>query len=226
VQCVCVICVRPPLTERWRGAGGTGSWRTTFPTCGCQRSASPPFEHVVADRSLTPAGSSSKQQTQVNSNYTAERGYMGLTRLLPQPPGASAINYTGAQGFLPDGNDISHTNLTWAEGIAQCSARSDCTGITFKSTSSKPSKRVPLYLKKCGGVERAAGWWSWSRPRTGPGAMPAPKMPAACALFCATGESCDACHPDNDGYDALSMQVFNWISAHYVPALPRSPVKL
>eukprot|EP01044_Picomonas_judraskeda_P001938 COSAG03_NODE_126_length_12149_cov_3.594274_4_plen_404_part_00 len=138
---------------------------------------------------------------------------MGLTRLLPARASAR-INYTAAQGFLPDGNDISHTNLTWAEGIAQCSARSDCAGITFRSNSSKPIGKLPLYLKKCGGVERAAGWWSWSKPKTGPGAMPAPKMPKACALFCAAGESCDACHPDDDGYDVLATQVFNWIVAN------------
>jgi hypothetical protein len=158
-------------------SGGTGSWRTTFPTCGCQRPS--------------PAVASAQ-------NYIAEQGYLGLTRLLPKRARAT-VNYTATQGFLPDGNDISHTNLTWAEGIAQCSARSDCAGITFKSNSSKPVGTLPLYLKKCGGVERAAGWWSWSKPKSGPGAMPAPKMPAACALFCAVGESCDACHPDDDG---------------------------
>ena len=53
-----------------------------------------------------------------------------------------------------------------------------------------------MYLKKCGGVQRSKGWWSWSKPA---GSMPLPKMPSACALFCATGESCDACHPDDDG---------------------------
>lgn len=99
--------------------------------------------------------------------------------------------------------------------IAQWSARSGCAGITFRSNSSKPTGKLPLYLKKCGGVERATGWWSWSKPKTGPGApMPAPKMLKACVLFCAAGESCDACHPDDDGYDVLATQVFNWIVAN------------
>ena len=146
-------------------------------------------------------------------NYTAEPGYMGLTRLLPNHAHAR-INYTVGQGFLPDGNDISHTNLTWADGIAHCSARSDCAGITFKSNTSKPAGALPLYLKKCGGVEGAKGWWSWSKPAAGPGSMPPPKQPAACALFCAAGESCDACHPDDDGYNVLATQVFDWIVAN------------
>ena len=175
--------------------GGTSSWRTTFPTCGCQRLAA------------GAAAAAPKRSGDHNASYIAEQGYLGLTRLLPK----RVVNYTAAQGFLPDGNDISHTNLTWHEGIAQCSARSDCAGITFKSNSSKPAGTFPLYLKQCGGVERAAGWWSWSKPTTGPGAMPPPKMPAACALFCAIGESCDACHPDNDGYNLLATQVFDWI---------------
>lgn len=175
-----------------RVTGGTKSWRDTFPTCGCQRP------------STTQA---------VPTDYTVEQGYMGLTRLLPTRASAR-INYTVAQGFLPDGNDILHANLTLAEGIAKCSARSDCAGITFRANSSRPTGKLPLYVKKCGGVERAMGWWSWSKPKVGPGAMPAPKMPEACALFCAVGESCDACHPDDDGYNVLATQVFNWIVAN------------
>ena len=77
---------------------------------------------------------------------------------------------------MPDGNNISHTNLTWAAGIAQCSARCDCAGTTFKSNQSKPTGPVPLYLKKCGGVEYSKDWWSYSKPKTGPGAMLAPKI--------------------------------------------------
>lgn len=66
-------------------------------------------------------------------------------------------------------------------------------------------------------------WWGRAchglveleQAKAGPGApMPAPKMLKACVLFCAAGESCDACHPDDDGYDVLATQVFNWIVAN------------
>jgi hypothetical protein len=117
------------------------------------------------------------------------------------------------QGSLPYGNDISHTNLTWAADIAQCSSSSNCTGIKFKSNNSKPVMLL-LYLKKCGGVERAADWWSWSKPKAGPGLMPTFKVPAACAVSCAIEQSCGAYHADDDGYTVLATQVFNWTVDH------------
>ena len=198
-QIAALAQLAPPI-DLFTALGGTSSWRTTFPTCGCQR----PSPIATAETTRDDM-----------ANYTTESGYMGLTRLLPNTAaGSIPVNYTAGPGFLPNGNDISHSNLTWADGIAQCSARSDCAGITFKSNTSKPAGTLPLYLKKCGGVERATGWWSWSKPQTGPGSMPPPKLPAACALFCAVGESCDACHPDDDGYNVLATQVFNWIVAH------------
>ena len=43
--------------------------------------------------------------------------------------------------------------------------------------------------------------------------VPASKMPASCALFCRAGQSCDPCHPDNDGYALLATKVFQWIVA-------------
>ena len=45
-------------------------------------------------------------------------------------------------------------------------------------------------------------------------------QPAACALFCATGESCDACHPDDDGYLVLAQTVFDWLESSRTLASP------
>jgi hypothetical protein len=33
-------------------------------------------------------------------------------------------------------------------------------------------------------------------------------------MFCAIEQSCDACHPNDDGYTVLATQVFNWIVDH------------
>ena len=53
------------------------------------------------------------------------------------------------------------------------------------------------------------------------GCTPANKsQPAACALFCATGESCDACHPDDDGYLVLAQTVFDWLESSRILASP------
>jgi hypothetical protein len=40
---------------------------------------------------------------------------------------------------------------------------------------------------------------------------PTPSMPTSCAMFCQTGQSCDPCHPNNDGYDLLATKVFDWV---------------
>ena len=58
------------------------------------------------------------------------------------------------------------------------------------------------------------------------GCTPANKsQPAACALFCATGESCDACHPNDDGYLVLAQTVFDWLesSRAIVSPVPSAP---
>jgi len=58
--------------------------------------------------------------------------------------------------------------------------------------------------------------WRATFPKTGchiPTSPPAPPVPQpkSCELFCQVNESCDNCHPDDDGYDLLATQVFNFI---------------
>jgi len=55
--------------------------------------------------------------------------------------------------------------------------------------------------------------WRTTFPKTGchrPATPPVPQ-PKSCELFCQVNESCDDCHPDDDGYDLLATQVFNFI---------------
>ena len=65
------------------------------------------------------------------------------------------------------------------------------------------------------------GTSDWRKTYPADGCTPANKsQPAACALFCATGESCDACHPDDDGYLVLAQTVFDWLESSRILASP------
>lgn len=119
-------------------------------------------------------------------------------------------NFSVTQGYMSDNEVIETKNLTWSAAAAACAADGECAGFTFKSNDSKPAAPVTIRLKHCDLVDRNTkiGWWSWTKP---PGSVPAPSMPKACPLFCQNGQSCDPCHPDNDGYALLASKVFDWI---------------
>ena len=126
--------------------------------------------------------------------------------------GAAVGNYSGIRGYMAIGEVIASASLSWSAAATACSSDAACAGFTFKSNASQPAAQVGVRLKQCVGVtpNSQIGWWSWTKP---PGSVPAPRMPASCALFCQDGQSCDPCHPDNDGYALLATQVFRWIVA-------------
>ena len=132
----------------------------------------------------------------------------------PEPGGgdAAAGKYTATHGYMSIGEVIATESLSWSAAAAACAADADCAGFTFKSNASQPTAQVIVRLKQCAGVtpNSKIGWWSWTKPV---GAVPASKLPASCALFCRAGQSCDPCHPDNDGYALLATKVFQWIVA-------------
>ena len=93
-------------------------------------------------------------------------------------------------------------------------AAANCAGFTFSANESKPTAPTDIRLKKCEGVNfnsKSSGSWSWTKP---PASLPVPRLPKSCAMFCQVNQSCDACHPDDDGYNLLATQVFTWIVKH------------
>jgi len=177
--------------------GGSAAWRATYPPCGCVRPPPPP-----------------QQQQQLQQQQGGQREPAWPAARSAGAPNCTADgNYCLARGFLQAGNDLEHANLTFAQATAACTARGpDCAGITFKQNQSRPAAAVPMYLKHCaGGATPAEGWWSWTKNAS---AVPPPSQPPACALFCQNGQSCDACHPDDDGYLRIAEIVMEWIVAH------------
>ena len=170
------LAALPPPIDIFTALGGSSKWRSTYPTCGCERPSS--------------AGEQGRLAA-VTEKFSGNFSVLAATS-------------------MADGNDFARANLTFEAAVSRCGAAKDCVGFTFRQSGSMPAAAVPMYLKKCTGVEHAAGWWTWLKPPP-----PVPKMPEACALFCATGESCDPCHPDDDGYDRLASKVFEWIVAHH-----------
>ena len=135
---------------------------------------------------------------------------------VPIPERSSAApNYTATHGYMAVGEVLSEEQMSWTEATAACSAKPDCAGITFKSNESQPAGATEIRLKQCPGVTNnpKVGWWSWTKPAD---SLPVPSMPATCRLFCQNGQSCDPCHPDDDGYDLVATQVFEWIVKHTV----------
>lgn len=53
--------------------------------------------------------------------------------------GSATINYTVTHGYMPVGEKISYSNLTWSQAEAACSAKADCAGFTFNGNDSKPA---------------------------------------------------------------------------------------
>ena len=126
----------------------------------------------------------------------------------------AAVNWTRTQGVMYDPGFLEipeNKNLTWSEAAAACAAASNCAGFTFRANESKPTAPTAIRLKKCEGVGQTSGSWSWTKPLA---SRPAPSMPKSCTMFCQINQSCDACHPDDDGYNLLATQVFTWIVKH------------
>jgi lysophospholipase L1-like esterase len=204
--------------------GGTSDWQSTFPACGCVRPA-------AVETGLTSRGSKDAATT----NFRGANA-LSLSTSAGDIASTTTTSYTATQGYMGVGEVIAERNWTWSEAAAACSANSQCAGFTFKSNSSKPITAVDIRLKQCEGMHTPPlmihhsslmihhaiyvtgvsrnshiGWWSWTKPLS---AMPpAPTMPTSCAMFCQTGQSCDACHPDDDGYDLLATSVYEWILA-------------
>ena len=112
--------------------GGSSSWKSSYSPCGCVRPRLLQQQQAQQQAEQVELGAADG----ANSNCTAD----GV--------------YCKAQGFLPSGNDIQHANLTFDQAIAACTKNgADCAGITFKQNNSRPASAVPVYLKRCSGID-------------------------------------------------------------------------
>lgn len=120
-----------------------------------------------------------------------------------------AANFTLESGYPRKGDDFDVANLTYAEAEAECAASDKCSGFTFNTSSPKPEERTETYLKRCHDyLIPDEGWWTWMKPMG-----PLPPQPPSCALFC-DEQSCDQCHPNDNGYLRLAMVIADFILKH------------
>merc|ERR1719272_2184299 len=194
----------PPI-DVYSALGGTPDWKTTYPVCGCQKKPAAASGAAGAGASAG-AGAGAGEARGIEASIAAD---------VPQDVSIDAFNFTATQGFLPMGGDFAVGNYTYKEAVEACGKAKDCAAFTFKSNgTSTPTSAVHMYLKQCNnGLHKVDGWWSWLKP---PSEVPESKEPSACALFC-DAQSCDGCHPNNNGYRVLAHTVFDFVtSVHHV----------
>ena len=130
-------------------------------------------------------------------------------------------NFTQEHGYPRKGDDFDVANLTYAEAEAECAASDKCTGFTFNASSPKPEERTETYLKRCHDyLIPDDGWWTWMKPMGSP-----PPQPPSCALFC-DEQSCDQCHPNDNGYLRLATVVADFILKHEAAGVEERPQAL